>query len=374
MKIRVGLAATALVLGACSTVEPLPEWVQVPTSQDLRPVLSGELLFDDPPSDAEIPSYDLMSLTPEMRLVAEEIALQYRHPARRAEALHRALLSSQMAGGMGMRYVALNTTTAARAFERQEVNCLSFTLMYVSMARHIGLKAEVNDVQVPPSWDLRDGQSFLLFRHVNAKVMLPRGDELVVDLEMDRYSPVYTQSVIGDRLVAAQFYNNLGMERVAAGDMRSGFLHLREALRLDDRQSYIWNNLGTLYKRLGEEAAAEAAYAQGLRLAPGDLPLMSNLSSLYETRGEPDKADYFLQRVREHRNSNPYYLYSLAQKQLAEGNLVQAKRYLDKAIAQQSEEPRFYTLAAEIYDQRALPDKAEAMRRKAERRREEMYL
>lgn len=366
--------AFVLLLGACSHMEPLPEWVQAPSSRDLEQVLSGELLFDEPPADAELPPYDLMSLSPMMRVVAEEIALQYRHPAQRAEALHRALLSSQMAGGLGMRYTALNTTTAARAFERREVNCLSFTLMYVAMARHIGLKAEVNDVQVPPMWDLRDGESFLLFRHVNAKVLLPRGEELVVDLEMERYSPVYEQSVIGDRLVAAQFYNNLGMERAAAGDRRQGFLHLRRALQLDDRQSYLWNNLGTLYKRMGVPDGAEVAYRQGLALSPADLSLMSNLASLYESEGESEKATYFLQRVQEHRNSNPYYLYSLARERLEKGDLAQAERYLEQAMARQTEEPRFYRLAAEIYDQRALPEKAEVMRRKAENRREEMYL
>lgn len=374
MKMRLGLITTALLLGACTQLDPLPDWVQAPTSQDLDSILSGELLFDEPPSETDLPSYDLMTLSPMMRVVAEEVALQHRHSAERAEALHQALLSSPMVGGLGMRYIALNTTTAARAFERREVNCLSFTLMYVAMARHIGLKAGVNDVQVPPTWDMRDGESFLLFRHVNAKVMLPRGDELILDLEMERYSPVYEQSVIGDRQVAAQFYNNLGMERVALGDRHSAFLHLRKALQMDDRQSHIWNNLGTLYKRMGENEAAEIAYLQGLTLAPGDLPLMSNLSSLYEARGEPGKASHFLQQVREHRNSNPYYLYSMAQEQLAQGNLKQAERYLERAIERQAEEPRFYTLAAEIYDQRALPDKAEAMRRKAERRREEMYL
>ncbi len=374
MKIRLSLVATALILGACSQLQPLPDWVQAPTPQDLRPILSGELLFDEPPSSAELPSYDLMTLSPMMRVVAEEVALQHRHSAERAEALHRALLSSPMVGGLGMRYTALNTTTAARAFERREVNCLSFTLMYVAMARHIGLKAGVNDVQVPPTWDMRDNESFLLFRHVNAKVMLPRGDELVLDLEMERYSPVYDQRVIGDRQVEAQFYNNLGMERVALGDRHSGFLHLRKALQMDDQQSHIWNNLGTLYKRMGEHEAAETAYLQGLTLAPGDLPLMSNLSSLYEARGEPEKAAHFLQRVREHRNSNPYYLYSLAQEQLAQGNVAQAERYLELAMARQNEDPRFYTLAAEIYEQRALPERAERMRRKAEQRREEMYL
>lgn len=368
------VAGAILSLSACARLEPLPEWVQTPTPQQLDDILSGRVLFDAPISDASVPDYPLFELTPHMRLLAEEVALQHKGASARAEALHQLLLSSPLTGGLGMRYSALETATAREAFEDRRVNCLSFTLMYVAMARHMGLNAEVNDVQIPPSWDLRDDETFLLFRHVNAKVMLPLGDQLVIDLEMDRYSPMYHQTVIDDRRVAAQFYNNRGMELVAKGQHRAGFLHLREALSLDPQQSFVWNNLGTLYKREGHEREAEIAYLQGLTLSPSDLTLMSNLNGLYQATGEERKAAYFYQRAREHRNGNPYYLYSLAQEQLAEGNLVQAERYLKAAMERENQEPRFYTLAAEIYDRRALPDKAEAMREKAQRWKEEVYL
>ncbi len=374
MSLRCILLATAVSLSACAHLEPLPEWVQTPTSQNLDHVLSWEELFDDTIPHTPVPDYRLFELTPEMRLLADELALQHRNASARAEALHQLLLSSPMTGGLGMRYSALETATAREAFEDRRINCLSFTLMYVAMARHMGLNAEVNDVQIPPSWDLRDDETFLLFRHVNAKVMLPFGDQLVIDLEMERYSPMYEQTVIDDQRVAAQFYNNRGMELIAEGQRRAGFLHLREALSLDPQQSFVWNNLGTLYRREGLQREAEIAYLQGLTLTPTDLTLMSNLSSLYQSSGDEEKADYFYQRARAHRNSNPYYLYSLAQDQLAEGNLAEAERYLKAAMDQEHQEPRFYTLAAEIYDRRELPDKAEAMREKAQRWKEEVYL
>ncbi|WP_051235556.1 hypothetical protein [Marinimicrobium agarilyticum] len=368
------VAGAILNLNACTRLEPLPEWVQTPTPQELDEVLSGAVLFDAPISDFTLPDYPLFELTPQMRMLAEEVALQHRGASARAEALHQLLLSSPMTGGLGLRYSALETATAGEAFEDRRINCLSFTLIYVAMARHMGLKAEVNDVQIPPSWDLRDDETFLLFRHVNAKVMLPFGDQLVIDLEMERYSPMYDQTVIDDQRVAAQFYNNRGMELIAKGQRREGFLHLREALSLDPQQSFVWNNLGTLYKREGHERQAEIAYLQGLALTPSDLTLMSNLNSLYQATGQEHRAAYFYQRAREHRNSNPYYLYSLAQEQLAGGNLVEAERYLKAAMNQESHEPRFYALAAEIYDRRELPEKADAMREKAQRWKEEVYL
>ncbi|WP_347332204.1 tetratricopeptide repeat protein [Marinimicrobium locisalis] len=374
MSLRYILLAIVVSLSACTQLEPLPEWVQTPTPQELDEILSGEALFDAPVSDDTPPDYPLFELTPQMRLVADEVAMQHRSAAARAQALHQRLLSSPMAGGLGMRYSALHTATAREAFEERQVNCLSFTLMYVAMARHMGLKAEVNDVKVPPSWDLRDNETFLLFRHVNAKVMLPFGDQLVIDLEMERYSPMYDQTVIEDQRVAAQFYNNRGMELIAEGQSRAGFLHLRKALSLDPQQGFVWNNLGTLYRGKGHLHKAETAYLQGLAQAPTDLTLMSNLSGLYQSAGEEEKAAYFYQRARAHRNGNPYYLYSLAQEQLAEGNLVEAERYVKAAMKQENQEPRFYTLAAEIYERRNLPDKAEAMREQAERWKGEVYL
>jgi Flp pilus assembly protein TadD len=140
-------------------------------------------------------------------------------------------------------------------------------------------------VDLPPSWDLRNRDAFLFLRHVNAKVKLGHSDVVVIDLEMDRYSPAYEQRFISEALVTAQFYNNRGMELSAAGDVKQGFLHLRKALLLDDQQSYIWSNFGTLYHRQGLLPEAEAAYLYGLSLAADDLTIMTNLSTLYRRMG-----------------------------------------------------------------------------------------
>ncbi|MGD8174730.1 hypothetical protein [Marinimicrobium sp. ARAG 43.8] len=294
---RLGACLAVLFLCGCASVEPLPKWITPPSDQDREALLSGEQVPGVGENDRPA-RYDLMALSPPMRTLAQELMRQHRRPDERAEALHRALLAAPLYGGQGMRYTALNTSTAQDAFRTRSVNCLSFTLIYVAMAREMGLDVRVNDVRVPPTWEWREGEPFVLFRHVNAKVMLRGGEQLVVDLEMQRYSPAYSQELIGDRLVAAQFYNNRGMELVAEGELADGFLHLRQALALDDQQSYIWNNLGTLYNRLEEGRLAELAYLQGLSLDLTDLTLMSNLDSLYRQRGDREKAAYFSQRRR----------------------------------------------------------------------------
>lgn len=362
---RLLLTLLVFVCVACAQLNPYPQ-ADAPAADALQRALSGELLLSEPWRPEQLPEHDLFFLTDEMRAFAEQAVAGKKRSFARAEALQRSLLLSEPVG-LGLRYSAFITETPAAAFARRSVNCVSFTLMYVAMARHVGLDAHVNEVDLPPSWDLRNRDAFLFLRHVNAKVKLTRNEEVVVDLEMDRYSPAFKQRYISEDLAAAQFYNNRGMELSASGDAASAFLHLRKALLLDDRQSYIWSNLATLYRRQGFFAEAEAAYLYGLQLDATDLTIMSNLSGLYRTSGNSEKAAYYYQRAAQHRESNPYYRYTEASYALDEGQLARALTLIQQAIKENRKEPRFYTLAAEIYERLGNPAQAASMRKKAER-------
>src|SRR5690606_10983671 len=201
--------------------------------------LTGEQILGHHWAAEELPEHNLFLITEEMQDFAERAVSQKRRDFGRAEALQRALLLPPSKGGLGLVYNAEITQTPIDAFASRRINCVSFTFMYVALARHVGLDAYINEVDLPPSWDLRNKDAFLFLRHVNAKVKLPQKDTVVIDLEMDRYSPAYNQRFISEDLAAAQFYNNRGMELAAAGDVKRAFLHLRKALLLDNRQSYI---------------------------------------------------------------------------------------------------------------------------------------
>ncbi|MDQ2075729.1 tetratricopeptide repeat protein [Marinimicrobium sp. ABcell2] len=373
MKICVWVV-TVLLLSACSRFEPHPDWVQAPSQEALAATLSGEALLGRPVQVDELPEVDLFELTPAMKAMAEELASIHHSPHARAQALHRALLGSPMQGGMGIQYSAYVTGTAAEAFMDREVNCLSFTALYVAMARHMGLNARVNDVKLPPNWDLRDDGSVTVFRHVNAKVMVRGRDTLVVDLEMGQYSPAYQQELISDQRAEAQFYNNRAMELLSAGELEPSFLHLRKAVQLDPAASYAWNNLGNLYHRQQLYPEAEAAFLEGLRLEPDNLSLISNLNHLYQRMGEVAKADYFEQRAREYREGNPYYLYALAREALEKGDANGAYEFIQRSLKKEGEEPRFYRLAERIYQSQGHGDKAAAMAERARASEQQMFL
>ncbi len=363
------------VLSACSSLVQ-----KVPFLSDKGPLaqeLSGELILGRPYLSEELPNANLFGLTKEMELFAETATAKATRSDAKAEALHQALIGSTSYGGRGITYSAYETITGVDAFEQRKANCISYTLLFVAMARHVGLNAEVNEVILPPTWDMRASDTYLLMRHVNAKVFMPRPgktlarvigtadvSDIVVDLEMRRYRAHYKQQVINNDLVAAQFYSNRGMELAAEGNKREGFLYLRKALMMSQEPSYIWSNFGSFYRRQKLLPQAEAIYLHGLSINPRDYTIMHNLAGLYKEMGNTAQYEYYQKRVRQHRNANPYYMYKRAEEKVAEGNYKDALTLVKAAIQKEEGEARFYRLAADIYDKLGDTGNAQHMRDK----------
>lgn len=357
------LSLAFISLAGCSH-QPVAN-IDAANPDKLQRALSGEAMSLQWTAES-LPTYHLFSLTPEMKVFAEQAVSRQRTPYLRAQALHAALLKPKAKGGAGLRYQGYVTGTPVEAFASGDVNCVSFTLLYVAMARHVGLNAAVNEVDLPMSWDMRNNNTFLLLRHVNAKVRLGRDDALVVDLDMARYNPTYPQRTISDDLAAAQFYNNRAMEQVTRDNLADGFFHLRKALLLEEDQSYIWNNFGTLLRRANLLEEAEAAYLHGLALNSRDLTIINNLMILYRYTGVPEKAEQYVRLAENYHRNNPFYRYSMAMESMENGDLTSARTRILEAINMRKNEPMFYDLAAAIY--LALDDADEADRMQAKSR------
>lgn len=373
--LRFLLVLLSFTLVACTSVVQ-----KVPFLADkdpLAPLLSGELVLGRPYSPAELPNADLFGMTAEMKAFAEQVTADINRSDAKAEALHAALMTSPSLGGRGITYSAYETITGIEAFERRQANCLSYTLLFVAMARHVGLTAEVNEVILPPSWDMRDGGTYLFMRHVNAKVFLAHPNQrfaraigtadvsdIVVDLEMRRFRPHYRQHVIDKDLVAAQFYSNRGMELAAEGKTHEAFLNLRKALLMSAEPSYIWSNFGSFYRRLNLLSQAETIYLHGLSVNPRDYTIMHNLAGLYKDMGNTSQSEYYRKRVRQHRNANPYFMYKRAEEAMAKNDYDSALALIKAAITKEENEERFYSLAVTIYEKRGDHENARYMRDK----------
>jgi Tfp pilus assembly protein PilF len=146
--------------------------------------------------------------------------------------------------------------------------------------------------------------------------------------------------------------------------MKEAFLYLRKALQEDDRQSYLWNNLGSIFQRENNLREAEVIYLHGLSLNKQDLPIMNNLSRLYKTMGNKKQEAIFYKLAEQYRQSNPYYYYSIALSAFEGGDYDQALHFVKHAIERDKKEPRFYQLAASVYEQLGQLSMTESMNKK----------
>jgi Flp pilus assembly protein TadD len=250
------------------------------------------------------------------------------------------------------------TRTASETFRMRRGNCLSFANMFVAMARHVGLNVEYQEVEIPPDWTL-DNDTYVLNQHVNVRVDLGPDGMRVVDFNIGDFKSSYELRTISDRLALAHYYNNIGVERMQAGDSAAALASFRQAIANGDRQfSPAWTNLGTLYLRNGLRAHAEAAYLQALQVSGGDLVAMSNLARLYELSGERERAAAYQKRVIHHRMLNPYYRYELARRAHAAQNYDGAIGHLKYAIRKRPKEDQFYFLLGMTYLQKGNADAA----------------
>jgi hypothetical protein len=251
-------AVTVGVLSACATpIENTPHLGRGAVSADM--VLNASPLSSDGSAE-DLASIDILELTPDMKAFLDD---HIRGNRQEREKLRLLIFAIMVEGTFELVYDE-STRTAASTFRDQRGNCLSFTNMFIAMARYLGLDASYQEVEVPPDWSL-NGQSFLLSKHVN--VLLDLGWGLrIVDFNVYDFKMRFDKNVISDQRGRAHFFNNLGVEHMLAGESAPAKAHFRQSLLEDETFAPAWINLGILHRREGYPEYAEAAYLQALRI------------------------------------------------------------------------------------------------------------
>lgn len=344
------LAPTALaaVVGALVlSCAPVPQR----QAQDARTGIAADdvILASPLASEAagvDLSDVDMVAVSPEMRAF---IDAHVNRDAREADRLAQ-LLQAVLQGERFVLAYDDSTGTAASTFAERRGNCVSFTNMFIAMARDIGLNASYQEVEIPPDWS-RSGQTFLISEHVNVLVRVSNALSRVVDFNYyDIVVDVEANSrVISDARARAHYFNNIGVERMLDGDIGPAFANLRQSVLEDRSFASAWVSLGILHRREGYGDYAELAYKQALELDRNNLVAMSNLADLYEEQGRDREAQHYLSRVREHRMGNPFYRYRLANIAFEDGDYKSAIKNLKYAIRQKNDEDEFYYLLSLSY-------------------------
>lgn len=279
--------------------------------------------------------------------------------------LHELLYAIITEGSFGLEYDE-TTRTARQTFQARQGNCLSFTNMFVSMAREIGFNASFQEIDIPPSWST-EGDIYMLTRHVN--VLIDFGGDRIreVDFNTDDFRSSYDRQLISDSRALAHYYSNVGAEHLQKNDALLALQYFRKAVSADSRFAPAWSNLGALYSREGHFDYAEAAYIQALTINPDELVAMSNLGQLYAYRGQTEKADWYNERSDQHRMRNPYYRYHLAHQAFLAKDSDTAIEHLKYSVKTKKNEDTFFFLMGLSYLQKGDESAAHRWLEKAQR-------
>jgi Flp pilus assembly protein TadD len=304
-----------------------------------------EQLIAAAPGESVLPAgADMLALDENMR------AFVATHVDRRAGAARRLrqLLDGLATSGLFSIDYDDRTYTAAETFHRRSGNCLSFTSMFVALAREARLEVAFREVDIPLDWS-RSGESFVLNRHIDAMVRLGNGREQVVDFNIEDFRAAYDHRPVSDARAYAHLHSNLGVEAMQGGDESRAAAHFREAVGHDPHYAPAWVNLGVLLLRADRPASAEAAWRQALRIRPDEAVALSNLERLYRQAGDVAAADELRGRIERHRLRNPYFRYHLAQRAYASRDYPLAIAHLRYAVRRKKHEDRFYALLGMSY-------------------------
>ena len=344
MWVRVSLVCLVIVTLGVLPASARPD-VAVITPDE---VLAGVPLAVEEDSVAIVENEEVFAVNAEMR----EFLVS--HVSRRVSdyiKLHELLHAIINEGTFGLEYDE-TTRTATETFVLRQGNCLSFSNMFVAMAREVGLEVEFQEVDIPPDWTYRN-DAFVLNRHVNVLVDLGTAGDQAVDFNIDDFRTSYDRRTISDQRALAHYFNNMGVERMQVGDTTSALLYFRRAIAENDRRfSPAWANLGILYLREDHPAYAEAAFLEAVKANPGDYVAMSNLVNLYEQQGDQERAEVYRKKVNRHRNQNPYYRYQLARDAFFAQDYDAAINHLKYAIRKREQEDQFCFLLGLAYLQK----------------------
>jgi Tfp pilus assembly protein PilF len=363
-----------MFLSACASL-PARHASTDPARQDPEyPIVSGVAMASEF-ADHSIPDADILFLGKEVTDLLDTTVKPMENPRDRLNAIIALLNKKVRFDTESDKYA---TKTAMETYETGTGNCLSFTNLFVAMARHVGLEAGYQEVSTTPNWNREKGIIFVSkhisgyatlydYSPINVDLMFFQGDDVRIQtnsqrerfMSLDESVPSgreveITTTPVPDHRAFAQYYNNIGAMQLAEGEASTAFRYFTKALWIEPELDFVWSNLGVAYSRKHRLKAAEEAYLHALSIAmdAGDITAMSimnNMVKLYERNGDEEKEAFFRNEVATFREKNPYYHYLAGQSAYAEAAYGESVKHYKAAIWRKGDDDMFYYSLALAY-------------------------
>ncbi len=308
----------------------------------------GRVQGGSPNANAAYPLLDVdpLAITSEMRTFVEERIGTDIQKDIRLRLLQEAIFDPDE--GLGIIYGTHGTFSAANTFTNATGNCLSFTLLFVTLARQLGLNPYFVEVDEVTGWSQRGDVNFSHW-HMYAEVELSNGVIQVDFLPWDERRYRSKKRIDEDR-VRAHFFNNVGAQKVrSSGAQEEALAYFRKSLEYDPTFTPAKVNMAVAFRRSGQFVLAEKKLLEVLDQSPNNPQAASNLAILYEETGRDRKADKWRKQRIRYQDQNPFHHFRLGLQALGQNRPKEAKSYFKKAIFRQKNEAVFHQKLAEAY-------------------------
>jgi Tfp pilus assembly protein PilF len=330
---RILIVLLCLLAQACATTEPAsPQAVAVAVD---RPSFGDGSRFGLRPQ-IQTPE-QLHQLTAQQEA---DFLAWFHDPARAGVDAHRRLSDYLENITIGFHYQG-DTLIAREALARNSGNCLSLAILTTALAHVAGIRVAYQLMDDQPVFEYQ-GSVVRKGVHLSTIVYNPvtqadagagysrRSYALKID---------YFPSLKG-RLIAnlspeeylAMYYNNIASDAITAGDYRTAYWYLQEALRHVPDQGAALNMLAVVNRRAGDVATAEAIYRYGIAHAQDKLSLLKNYHALLVVLGRNREAQQVQRQLDMLDDPSPYHWLQLARASHAAGAWNEAIRYYQRAL------------------------------------------
>ena len=325
-------------MGRIRLVKPSDRLVRVAAIVLLVSLFSSTLLAQggrvvDLPREVEALGLDPDSilaplvLTPEAEEWVRQKVSRGAPEVRRLEIL---LDSLQHSSEFQFQYGSGYTGTVQEVFETGNYNCLSFSMLFVSLARAVGLPAYYLKVDQVEDYE-KDGDLVVLSRHITAGYGFVK-DRTILEFDLGPEISYNLARPISDLEALGLYYSNRGGELLRQGKNREAMPLLEIAVTLGPKTSQNWVNLGVAQRRTADLDGAEVSYLRALEVEKGSPAAFHNMVALLRLRGERDAAGEILQQLVHRKNRNPFTYLALGDLSLAENRVDDAQGFFRRAL------------------------------------------
>lgn len=317
------------------------------------------LLLTIPPPGIDLQNVNPIEMSPEMKTFVDNHVNRGLSPSDRLHALTTAIFQ-----GNDLHFSFFpESRTARETFIYRNGNCLSFTLLFISMARYLNLDAQFREVDIPPTFN-KKGAFVVVNQHINSVVFIGP-TAYSVDVFPEAASMETLGRIVSDQRGFAYYFANKGADELGKGNLDLADRFLKIAIEIDPTAIPALINLGVVQAQSDKFDEAANYYNRALKLDKKDMAALTDLANVYEKTGRTAEFLLLQQKVKKYQDLNPYYHFDLGLQSYEQGDYETALSHYEKAIRLKSADPSFYLAEAHLYEKTGQKEKAIAKMRQA---------